>query len=69
MAEIFDPKPNIIKGFEIDERILKIATIDTIHNILHQVFSLAMDDNYKLCGNHPDSDLERLDLPCKTEFE
>lgn len=26
---------------------------------------VAMDDNYKLCGNHPDSDLERLDLPCK----
>lgn len=25
MAEIFDPKPNVIKGFEIDERILKIA--------------------------------------------
>ena len=25
----------------------------------------AVDDNYKLCGNHPDSDLERLDLPCK----
>lgn len=28
---------------------------------------VAVDDNYKLCGNHPDSDLERLDLPCKTE--
>ena len=30
---------------------------------------VAMDDNYKLCGNHPDSDLERVDLPCKTECE
>lgn len=29
-----------------DEKILKISTIDTIHNILHQVFALAMDDNY-----------------------
>ena len=25
MAEIFDPKPIITKGFEIDERILKLA--------------------------------------------
>ena len=29
-----------------DEKILKISTIDTIHNILHQVFALAVDDNY-----------------------
>lgn len=27
---------------------------------------VTIDDNYKLCGNHPDSDLERLDLPCRT---
>ena len=27
---------------------------------------VAVDDNYKLCGNHPDSDLERMDLPCRT---
>ena len=26
---------------------------------------VAVDDNYKLCGNHPDSDLERMDLPCR----
>lgn len=25
---------------------MKIATIDTIHNILHQVFDMAVDDNY-----------------------
>ena len=25
MAEIFDPKPIVTKGFEIDERILKLA--------------------------------------------
>lgn len=29
-----------------DERILKISTIDTVHNILHQVFDLAVSDNY-----------------------
>lgn len=29
-----------------DERILKVSTIDTVHNILHQVFDLAVDDNY-----------------------
>lgn len=31
-----------------DERILKVSTIDTVHNILHQVFDLAVDDNYIL---------------------
>ena len=29
-----------------DEKILKISTIDAVHNILHQVFALAVDDNY-----------------------
>ena len=29
-----------------DDRVMKIATIDTIHNILHQVFDMAVDDNY-----------------------
>ena len=28
-----------------DDRILKVSTIDTVHNVLHQVFNLAMDDN------------------------
>ena len=27
-----------------DDKILKIATIDTVHNILHQVFQIAVDD-------------------------
>lgn len=29
-----------------DERILQVSTLDTIHNILHQVFDMAVDDNY-----------------------
>jgi hypothetical protein len=29
-----------------DERCLKPATIDNIHNILHQVFDVAVDDDY-----------------------
>lgn len=28
-----------------DDRILKVSTIDTVHNILHQTFSMAVDDN------------------------
>ena len=28
-----------------DDRILKVATIDTVHNILHQSFNMAVDDN------------------------
>lgn len=29
-----------------DGKMLKISTIDTVHNILHQTFDLAVDDNY-----------------------
>lgn len=29
-----------------DGKTLKISTIDTVHNILHQTFDLAVDDNY-----------------------
>lgn len=28
-----------------DDRILKVATIDNVHNVLHQVFGMAVDDN------------------------
>ena len=42
-----------------DEKILKISTIDTIHNILHQVFALAVDDNY-IRTNPTDSMLKEL---------
>lgn len=27
-----------------DDKVLKISTIDTVHNILHQVFAVALDD-------------------------
>lgn len=30
----------------VDHRGLKISTVDNIHNVLHQVFQVAMDDNY-----------------------
>ena len=29
----------------VDERILKISTLDGIHNVLHQVFAIAVDDD------------------------
>ena len=29
-----------------DGKILKVSTIDTLHNILHQVFDIALNDNY-----------------------
>ena len=29
-----------------DGKILKVSTIDTLHNILHQVFDMALNDNY-----------------------
>ena len=37
------------------------------HEIRKSYGLVAVDDNYKLCGNHPDSDLERLDFSCKTD--
>jgi hypothetical protein len=29
-----------------DDKHLKVSTIDNIHNVLHQVFQVAVDDNY-----------------------
>ncbi len=29
-----------------DDRILKVSTMKTVHNVLHQVFDMAVDDNY-----------------------
>ena len=30
----------------VDQKILSISTVDNIHNVLHQVFQVAVDDNY-----------------------
>ncbi len=42
-----------------DDRILKVSTIDTVHNVLHQVFNLAMDDNM-IRSNPTDNMLKEL---------
>lgn len=44
-----------------DERILKIATIDTVHNVLHQVFQVAVDDGL-IRQNPTDGMLKELKL-------
>lgn len=38
-------------NYLVDERGLKPATVDGVHNILHQIFDMAVDDNY--IGNNP----------------
>lgn len=38
-----------------DEKILKISTIDNVHNILHQVFDFAMNDN--IIRTNPTTDM------------
>ena len=46
--KIADVRKSDVKRFYntlADERRLSISTIDTIHNVLHQVFDLAVDDN------------------------
>ncbi len=40
-----------------DDRILSISTIDSVHTVLHQVFQLAVDDNY--IRNNPTSNMLR----------
>ena len=48
-SRVTNVKKSDIKKFYntlADEKILQISTIDTVHNILHQVFALAVDDNY-----------------------
>lgn len=42
-----------------DDRILQISTIDSVHTVLHQVFDLAVDDNY-LRHNPSDGVLKEL---------
>ena len=42
-----------------DEKILTLATIDNVHTVLHQVFDLAVDDNY-IRSNPTDHMLKEL---------
>ncbi len=42
-----------------DDKILKIATIDTVHNVLHQVFQIAVDDDM-IRGNPTDNMFREL---------
>ena len=43
----------------VDDRNLKASTIDSVHNVLHQVFDLAVDDNY-IRNNPSDNVLKEL---------
>ena len=55
-------KKSDVRGFYnrlADEKILKISTIDGIHNILHQVFQVAVDDDY-IRNNPTDNMLKEL---------
>ena len=51
-----------------DDKILKISTIDNIHNILHQVFQVAVDDNY-IRLNPTDRMLKELKIAHNLEGE
>ncbi|MCD8180320.1 MAG: site-specific integrase [Firmicutes bacterium] len=43
----------------VDERMLKVSTMDSIHNVLHQVLELAVDDNF-IRANPTDNMLKEL---------
>lgn len=51
-----------------DDKHLKISTIDGIHNVLHQVFQVAVDDNY-IRGNPTDKMLKELKVAHGHEIE
>ena len=46
-----------LAGYLVDERGLKPATVDGVHNILHQIFDMAVDDNY--IRNNPTNNVLR----------
>ena len=51
-----------------DDKHLKVSTIDNIHNVLHQVFQVAVDDNY-IRGNPTDRMLKELKVAHGHEIE
>lgn len=60
--KITEVKKSDVKRFYnamADDKILKISTIDTVHNVLHQVFSIAVDDGY-IRMNPTDNTLKEL---------
>ncbi len=52
----------------VDERMLKVSTMDSIHNVLHQVFGLAVDDNF-IRTNPTDNMLKELKQSHNFEVE
>lgn len=51
-----------------DDKHLKVSTIDNIHNVLHQVFQVAVDDNY-IRANPTDRMLKELKVAHGHEME
>ena len=52
----------------IDDRVMKISTMDGIHNVLHQVFQIAVDDDM-IRGNPTDNMLRELKMAHGSESE
>ena len=51
-----------------DDKVLKIATIDNVHNVLHQVFQVAVDDDY-IRKNPTDKVLKEMKLSHQFDSE
>ena len=45
----------------VDDKVMKISTVDGIHNVLHQVFQIAVDDDM-IRGNPADGMMKELKL-------
>lgn len=61
---VVDVRKSDVKAFYnglVDSKSMKIATVDNIHSVLHQVFQLAVDDDY-IRNNPTDNMLKELRL-------
>lgn len=69
--KIIDVRKSDVRKFYntlVDSRGLKISTLDGIHNILHQVFQVAVDDEM-IRGNPTDNMLRELKLARQSDSE
>ena len=52
----------------VDEKVMMVSTVDTIHNILHQTFQVAVDDGF-IRQNPTDNMMKELKLERKNDTE
>ena len=62
--QLWEVKKSDVRRFYnrlVDDKVMKISTVDGIHNVLHQVFQIAVDDDM-IRGNPADGMMKELKL-------